>query len=157
MINYTKGDATAPIGDGIKIIVHVCNNIGAWGAGFVLALSRKWDGPEDQYRRIPAKKRKLGYVQYVPVGDNMYVANMIGQENIGPNEFGVPPVRYGAIGTCLKKTAEFARTLDSGNGPASIHMPRIGCGLAGGSWDVMEKIIEEAVGDDISVTVYDFE
>ena len=33
-INYLKGDATVPLGDGPKIIVHVCNDIGEWGKGF---------------------------------------------------------------------------------------------------------------------------
>lgn len=28
-INYIKRDATAPIGKGLKVIVHVCNDIGA--------------------------------------------------------------------------------------------------------------------------------
>ena len=41
-INYVIGDATQPIGDGAKIIVHVCNDIGGWGRGFVLALTKKW-------------------------------------------------------------------------------------------------------------------
>jgi hypothetical protein len=40
-IQYIAGDATAPIGDGNKIIAHVCNDIGAWGAGFVLAISKR--------------------------------------------------------------------------------------------------------------------
>ena len=25
-INYIQGDATNPVGDGIKIIAHICNN-----------------------------------------------------------------------------------------------------------------------------------
>ena len=148
------GDATTPIGDGIKLIVHVCNDIGAWGAGFVMALSAKWASPEDEFRRIPAKKRKLGYVQYIPVGEDKFVVNMIAQHNIRPNEFGVPPVRYEAVGTCLKKAADFAKSLDDGNRKVSIHMPRIGCGLAGGEWSIMEKVIEDAVGD-TEVVVYD--
>lgn len=154
MINYTLGDATKPVGDGIKLIVHVCNDIGAWGAGFVIALSKKWETPESEFRRIPAKKRKLGYVQYIPVGENTFVVNMIAQHNIGPNEFGVPPVRYEAVGTCLKKVVDFAKSLDNGENKVSIHMPRIGCGLAGGQWSIMEKVIEDAVGD-TEVTVYD--
>ena len=157
MIKYINGDATKPIGDGIKIIAHVCNDIGAWGAGFVLAISAKWNTPEDSYRRIPAKKRKLGYVQHVPVGDGIYVANMIAQNNIRPNEFGVPPVRYEAIEVCLKKVVQFARTLDNGETKASIHIPLIGCGLAGGKWSIMEKVIEEAIPEDITLVVYDFD
>jgi O-acetyl-ADP-ribose deacetylase (regulator of RNase III) len=156
MIKYTKGDATAPIGDGIKLIVHVCNDIGGWGAGFVMALSNKWKQPESEYRGIPVKYLKLGFVQYASVEKDIIVANMIGQHTCASNENGVPPIRYGAVGTCLKEVTNFAKTLDNGNGPASIHMPRIGCGLAGGSWNIMEQVIKEAVCD-IEVTVYDFD
>jgi len=156
MITYRKGDATDPIGSGIKLIVHVCNNIGAWGAGFVLAVSKKWHTPEQEYRRMPAKKRKLGAVQYIPVGNDKYVVNMVGQHDVRSNEFGVPPVRYAAISTCLKKTAEFAKSLEDGSREVSIHMPRIGCGLAGGDWKIMEKVIEESVGD-VAVVVYDYD
>jgi hypothetical protein len=29
-----------------KLICHICNDLGGWGKGFVLALSRRWEGPE---------------------------------------------------------------------------------------------------------------
>lgn len=45
-IKYLKGDATQPLVSGNKIIVHVCNDIGAWGKGFVLAISKRWAQPE---------------------------------------------------------------------------------------------------------------
>ena len=45
-ILYIKGDATAPIGSGVKVITHICNDIGGWGKGFVLALSKKWKMPK---------------------------------------------------------------------------------------------------------------
>ena len=32
-ILYIKGDATAPIGSGVKVITHICNDIGGWGKG----------------------------------------------------------------------------------------------------------------------------
>ena len=51
LINYIRGDATQPAGDGNKIIVHVCNDIGAWGKGFVVALSRQWPQPEKDYKQ----------------------------------------------------------------------------------------------------------
>lgn len=40
-IQYKKGDATNPIDNGNKVIVHICNDIGAWGKGFVMAISKK--------------------------------------------------------------------------------------------------------------------
>ncbi len=155
MIKYIVADATQPVGDGIKLILHICNDIGAWGAGFVMALSRKWEQPEAEYRRIPAKKRKLGYVQFVPVGDNTYVVNMIAQHNIRPNEFGVPMVRYGALETCLNKVVDFARSMDNGKDSVTLHMPPVGCGLGGGKWGIVKSVLAEAIPEDIVLTVYD--
>ncbi len=70
-IVYTTGDATAPKGDGPKIIPHVCNDIGGWGSGFVLALSARWAAPEAAYRALgPAPVDALvAYCQWSPSGN----------------------------------------------------------------------------------------
>lgn len=154
-INYLVGDATTPqVGIQDKtIIAHVCNDVGAWGAGFVKALSAKWSTPEDQYKRLGKKNRQLGSTQLVVVGNNKYVANIIGQRDIKPNAVGLSPVRYGAIEQGLREVFKFAATID-----ATVHMPRIGCGLAGGKWSIMEAVIKSAaeVYPDVKVYVYDF-
>ena len=152
MINYLKGNALEPNVDGKKIIVHCCNDVGGWGAGFVVAISKKWKQPEREYRAMSPSERRLGNVQLVVVEDNVTVANLIGQRDIKSNSYNVPPVRYGAIEQGLKKIAEWAESTN-----ASIHMPRIGCGLSGGKWSIMEKVIESAIGDNVPVYVYDFE
>lgn len=152
-IQYVIGDATAPSGEGPKIIAHICNDVGGWGAGFVVAISKRWPAPEAAYRKWHADETppfELGQVQLVPVDDGLWVANMIGQHGlrIGPDG---PPIRYSAVRACLAKVAEEAKKLG-----ASVHMPRIGCGLAGGKWDEIEPLIEETLlTDDIAVTVYD--
>ena len=83
-ILYIKGDATAPIGSGVKVITHICNDIGGWGKGFVLALSKKWKMPEEAYRQWYKSQEEftLGAVQFVNVENELYVANMIGQHGI---------------------------------------------------------------------------
>ena len=48
-ITYQIGDATRPIGDGPKIIAHVCNDAGGWGKGFVVAVSRRWPQSGQRY------------------------------------------------------------------------------------------------------------
>jgi len=156
MIKYVIGDATSPQGEGNRMIVHVCNDKGAWGAGFVLALSKKWKNPESSYRAIRPADRILGTVQIVLVEPSIYVVNMIAQHDIKatfvPFRKGVtpvPPIRYDALLECLKKVAVHAKTLN-----ASVHMPRIGCGLAGGNWYTVERIINEALPD-VDVIVYD--
>lgn len=158
-IKYVQGDATAPIGTGKKVIIHVCNNLGGWGAGFVLALSKRWKQPEAAYRAI--KKYVLGDYDLVKVEDDIAVCNLIGQEGtisrLHPTKQNLPPIRYVAIETALKNLAEVLSVADKDK-PVSVHMPKIGSGLAGGNWDIIERIIEVTLCDaGIPVTVYEFE
>lgn len=154
-IRYVRGDATTPPGEGPTIIAHVCNDIGAWGKGFVLAVSRRWAEPEAAYRAWhsagTAAEFGLGAVQFVPVGPTTWVANMVGQHGIRATKAG-PPIRYTAIAECLCRLADKAIKMG-----ASVHMPRIGCGLAGGEWAQVEPLIQENLSDrGVTVTVYDF-
>src|SRR5664280_1119595 len=151
---YVVGDATQPQGSGTKIIVHICNDVGGWGAGFVLALSKRWREPEAEYRRWHRDNSSgdfsLGSVQLVQVQPDIFVANLIGQRDVRARA-GQPPIRYEAVRTGLARLREQALPLR-----ASIHMPRIGCGLAGGRWDEIEPlVIEELLRYGIDVTVYD--
>lgn len=153
-INYIQGDATNPNGIGNKIIVHVCNDTGGWGRGFVLALSNKWKKPEEDYRAWFKSRENfgLGLVQFVQVEQDIWVANLIGQHKTMNSSEGLPPIRYEAILTGLQTVGDFAAKTQ-----ATIHMPRIGCGLAGGTWDKVEPLIIKAlIEKNIAVTVYDF-
>jgi O-acetyl-ADP-ribose deacetylase (regulator of RNase III) len=152
-ITYLTGDATAPQGPGPKLIAHCCNNRGAWGAGFVLALSKRWQQPELQYRELAMQMDgmiPLGHVQFVAVEQGVYVANLIGQDGI--HAIGnVPPIRYSALAQGFLSIADFALSIS-----ASVHMPRIGCGLAGGKWEIVESLIIDAIsGRGVPVFVYD--
>lgn len=153
-IIYTVGDATKPEGAGKKIIAHVCNDIGAWGRGFVLALSKLSPAPEraykEWYRGRERERFALGAVQFVPVSPDVSVANMIGQHSIRALR-GVPPIRYDAVEAALKIVGEKAQTEN-----ATVHLPRIGCGLAGGEWSEIEPHIERQIcALNVRVFVYD--
>jgi len=153
-IRYVTGDATAPVGDDPKVIVHVCNDLGKWGKGFVLAVSRRWKDPERVYKVAfsAAPTPVLGDVQFVAVTEALTVANLIGQHGVATRTTKTPPVRYEAIRDGLEKIAAHARAR-----AASVHMPRIGCGLAGGEWSRIEPLIEETLlASDVDVTVYDW-
>ena len=159
MIEYVKGDAVHPQGDGNKIVTHICNDIGAWGRGFVLSVSQTHPQAEKHYRNwyqlnpgfdeIPFK---LGQVQFVQTKSDIVIANMIGQTGIFAKG-GTPPIRYEALRECLKTVA-----IEAKKAHASVHMPRIGCGLAGGTWAEVEAVIQQTlVSAGVPVTVYDFE
>lgn len=146
MFTYLKGSAVYPDhyqpGYEVQvqnIIVHGCNNVGTWGAGFVLELSKRSRTPERAYKhwhetyRIP--KLALGDVQvveFVPEA-NLLVCNMITQ-TLQP---GIRNVRYSAIHLGFVNLRQMFPS-------AVLHMPRIGCGLGGGEWDTVEKFIREA-------------
>lgn len=157
MVAYVKGDATKPAGDGPKIIAHICNDEGAWGAGFVLAVDKLSPRPKafykDEYEFYTNNGftfMPLGMIDVVPVGRNTYVCNMVAQHRTIRNVD--KPICYKSLEACLTKLAGYA-VAES----ATVHMPRIGCGLAGGDWSVVESIINRTLTlRDVDVTVYDF-
>lgn len=154
-IHYLQGDATLPRGAGHKVIAHVCNDVGAWGKGFFGDVSRRWSGPETSYRAWHLGSRtndfRLGAIQLVQVGSFTHVANMVAQRDIRPSADG-PPIRYDALHLCLGKLAFLARDLG-----ASIHMPRIATGVAGGRWEGVEPLIAQTlVAAGLDVYVYDY-
>jgi O-acetyl-ADP-ribose deacetylase (regulator of RNase III) len=60
-------------------------------------------------------------------------------------------VRYEAIRAGLALVRDHALRLG-----ATVHMPRIGCGLAGGRWEMIEPLVaEELERHGVEVTVYD--
>ncbi|MGW4208358.1 macro domain-containing protein [Lentzea sp. NPDC004789] len=155
-LRVIKGDATSLQAKGPKIIAHVCNDLGGWGKGFVLALSKRWPEPERAYREWHRGRAGndfgLGATQLVQVKPDIWVANMVGQRGTRTGSNG-PPVRYEAIERCLVALAGHAKRLG-----ASVHMPRIGCGLAGGRWERVEPIIAETLlKQDVDTVVYDFD
>lgn len=146
MIKYVIGDATKPQDNGKpRIIAHVTNNKGGWGAGFVVAISRKWEKPENEYRKYG---QTLGDVQIVSVDKDLYVANMCAQDGFVSMDRPVA-LSYTYLVLCLLELRVQARAT-----AATIHMPRIGAGLGGGSWPVIEQIINECIPD-VNVTIYD--
>ncbi|MBV1850769.1 macro domain-containing protein [Catellatospora sp. NEAU-YM18] len=153
-LSIIKGDATSPQAKGPKVVAHVCNDSGGWGKGFVLAVSRRWPEPERDFRawhrQRAANDFGLGAVRLVQVAPELWVANMVGQRGTRTGSNG-PPIRYEAVERCLTTLAEHAVRLG-----ASVHLPRIGCGLAGGKWPRIEPIIVRTLcARGVATTVYD--
>ena len=165
-LKYVIGDATHPVSDtDARLIIHCCNSVGAWGRGFVLALSKRDKLPEMSFRAW-AKKELIDVAPYV-LGNiqicsycsssekNLFVANMVGQKGITTVD-GVPPIRYDAVDSCLSKVREWIKMLEAEGKTISVHAPRFGSALAGGDWRLIEKlIIDNLCNYDIDVTIYD--
>jgi len=150
-ILHKTGDVLAVKNDSVlKVIPHVCNNVGAWGEGFVTAISKRWSLPEKAFKNTDPV---MGNVTYILVEPNIYVINMIAQNGL-ISRWNKQPLNYEVLRTCLIEVNKFLVKY-----PVSeIHMPKIGCGLAGGSWDKVSEIITEVFKDtNVTVFVYTLE
>ena len=152
-ITYLKGDATQPRGGGLKLVAHIANDRGlTWGAGFGLAVRRKWPAVQEDFRAwalAQHRQFKLGAVHISTVSDDIRVCHMVAQHGYGPSP--KPRIRYGALRTCLASLADEARLAG-----ATVHMPRIGTGEAHGAWWLIGEMVDEALCQrGVPVTVYD--
>jgi len=140
------------------VIVHSVNCIGGVG-GLAGAIARKW--PKNASEYIAHIKRQklpimlLGSVFEVNVAHNVVVANLFGQNNIGTKE---RQTEYSALITGFK---DIAKTYFRGNDIKTVHFSgigledvsnelndiyipyKIGCGLGGADWNIVEEIIHK--------------
>lgn len=152
-IRYVHGDVMEPRGHGAKIICQMVNDRAVrWGGGVARRFARRYPEAEDAFAAEmtshPARER-LGRVILVRLNEEVHLASIVAQEGFGPSLF--PRVRYQALRTGLAQVAARASA-----DRASVHMPRIGTGAAGGEWSVVEELVEtEFVRRGLPVTVYD--
>lgn len=151
-IEFLLGDVLTPRGQGRKVITHVVSDATPnWGGrGVALAIKKKWPASQEAFKQwFSQSRRRLGEVHFCAVEHELEIATMICQHGYGPSD--VPRIRYAALEVALGAVAVRARA-----NRASIHMPRVGCGQAGGSWMLVEELVNSAlVGANLSVTVYD--
>ena len=153
-ITYLNGDALDPLTAGPAIIAHVVNDATAnWGGrGFAQAVRERMPIVQDEFRqwvRLHKTLFRLGESRSCRVSPGLWVFSMICQEGYGPSV--TTRLRYGPLQACLIRLAEFALANE-----ATVHMPRIGAGLAGGSWPIIEELIgQEVCSRGVSVTVYE--
>lgn len=85
----------------------------------------------------------LGEFNEVNVDSDRVVLNCFTQLNYGYD--GNKYVNYDAIYDCFQAISGFY---------SEVAIPRIGCGLAGGNWDIVKRIINDATGDKCKVYAY---
>lgn len=146
MIQYRKGNL---LDVQTGIIAHGCNCQGVMGSGVALAVRNKYPVAYDKYRyecmglTDDARSALLGRYNIVPVAPGLWVANMFTQDIYGGD--GQKYVSYDAIDACFASINTRGHTLN---------IPKIGAGLGGGDWNVIESIINHRV-DNQSVIVWE--
>jgi len=124
-------------------ILHGCNCFCTMGAGIAKYLSMKY--PQVLAADLKTKKgdaSKLGTFTTAVISPKLHILNCYTQYHYGFKKGGKPPVDYDAIRQCLQKVANDYNLLN-----IQFRSPKIGCGLAGGNWDIVMPMFEEALGN----------
>lgn len=152
-IHLLHGDVLEPRNGGMKIICQLVNDKAVkWGGGVARKIAKRFPDAQEafteQVMKIPQRDR-LGRAIFSKASGDVTIASLIGQEGFGPSLF--PRIRYAALQTCLEQVADHAASIG-----ASIHMPKIGTGSAGGDWSTIEEMLDDVmVRAGLFVTVYD--
>jgi O-acetyl-ADP-ribose deacetylase (regulator of RNase III) len=152
-VRFVRGDASEPVGADMKLLLQLVNDqASVWGGGFAKQARKKWPKAQTQYRQWAFERGnlKLGNIHLAQVRDDLTLASLVCQHGFGESAKG-PRLRYASLSTALDRIAEIALEKN-----ASVHMPRIGTGAAGGSWNLIEGMIRENLTSrGVTVTVYD--
>jgi O-acetyl-ADP-ribose deacetylase (regulator of RNase III) len=144
MIHYKKGNVLEA---SEMIIAHGCNCSGGFGSGVAGQIAQKWPEVRAAYmNQHNSHGWELGFVQYVDVGSQI-IANCGTQLKYLPR--GICHADYPAIAKTMQQVKKYAVH----NG-FSIAIPKIGAGLAGGDWTIIEGILT-GIFDDYDITVYE--
>ncbi len=148
MITYRKGDLMQ-VKSGI--LAHGCNMHGVMGSGVAKLVKEMYPKAFERYRKDLTGGFPLGSVSVWSPQETgtveFLVASCLTQEDMGYD--GKRYVSYDAIDSCFN-----ILNIISIKAGLPIHIPRIGAGLGGGSWDVIAEIIRDRC-EEVSVTVWD--
>ena len=115
------------------VIGHQVNCKRVFGAGLAKQIRDRYPVVYGNYLRAPMK---LGECQLVNVYYGLFVANLFGQDTYGRTG---THTNYKALGESLNVMFKLARLKN-----LDCHLPyKLGCGLAGGDWSVVLRIINQ--------------
>jgi len=147
MIKYIDGDIIK-MSDNFEVIGHCSNCFCAMGSGIAPQIKHKFpEAYKVDCETISGDESKMGTITYTKNTKPTTIVNLYGQYGYGRKN-GQMDLDYDA----LRKALRMAKNKFTGK---SFGFPKLGSGLAGGSWDIIEQIIEEELkGEDVTVVNY---
>lgn len=145
-VKVNQGDLLSAIED---IVGHQVNCQGVMGSGVAKALRETYPSLYPSYKKYcegKSPEELLGNCQIVGTGSK-FVANIFGQLNYGRQK--IRYTDYDALKNGLFELKNAAKKQGY-----TIALPyNIGCGLANGDWNIVERMIQEVFAD-YEVTLY---
>lgn len=137
-----------------KYIAHGVNCQNKMGSGVAKVLFTKYPSVKEEYheyceymwnRREKRGKDLLGrYCTAPQYPIEKVIINAFTQNKFGYD--GEKYVDYEAIYKVFKSLSQ--------SKIKEVAIPKIGCGLAGGNWEIVSRLIDDATGNDLDVYVY---
>ena len=166
MVTFHNGNI---LNSGADIICHQVNCQGAMNSGVAKAIRQQWPKVYTEYKEkcdyeeatvndlygqyenpIDWSECLLGDIQVVLVEENKAVINMFAQQYYGYDQKRY--TSYDAFWYCLGRIKRVI------NPEKTIAFPaRIGCVRGGANWNVILTMIEEVLGADYNVEIWDFD
>jgi O-acetyl-ADP-ribose deacetylase (regulator of RNase III) len=117
-------------------LAHITNCFCTMGGGVAYQIAKNFPYAEksDKSTQVGDKK-KLGKIIIVS-GSPINIINCYAQYNFGTNK---RQLNYEALYRCLEEISDRVSV------NSSILIPQIGCGLAGGNWNIVKNMIEEVL------------
>jgi len=147
MIRYIDGDLVRDA-EQFEVIAHCANCFCTMGSGIAPQIKNKF--PEAYVVDCATGKgdiNKLGTISYTQ-NTTPIVVNLYGQYDYTGRRSGRMDLEYDALKSALIQMKEKFSGKRFG-------MPKIGAGLAGGDWNIIEKIIEEVfAGEYVTIVNY---
>ena len=143
MIKYTIGNVLHSDAD---VILHQVNCKGKMGAGLALQIKNKYPFVYKQYSFFCSQAEDssslLGQVLFIPINNRQCIANLFAQDGYASYGFTTHRMtEYSKLRMCLE-------TVNKKYKGRKVALPYLlGCGLAGGDWNIVEKIIKEELKD----------
>lgn len=160
MIEYRKGDV---LHSDMSIVIHQANCFHTFGSGIARQIREEfpWAYAAD-LTTVKGDKSKLGSFSYATLPEDQLVGNgpidiynLYGQYGYGGTHEN-NSTNYEALAKGFAAIAVDIKIQWGEDGGPEIGLPRIGCGLGGGEWEVVEALINEHLSD-FQVYVYDLE
>lgn len=163
-LKYIQGNILDSDAD---IICHQVNCMGVMNSGVAKAIRKKWPQVYNEYRNAARDlspeefcdenlswMHMHGHIQSIYLGEenghSKGVINMFAQRGYGYD--GARYTSYDAFWSCL---CEIKRYI---NPEKTIAFPaRIGCVRGGANWNVILTMIEEVLGMDYNIEIWDFD
>lgn len=150
MLYYYEGNL---ITSDCTVIMHQANCMSIMGGGIAKTIAEVYPKAKNVDKRFPYKpKERLGKFSYANIANKVIVVNLYGQYAIGKGL----QTEYDK----LEKSIEdfFAHAKEKEFDLSKVGVPyKMGCGLAGGNWEVVKEILErQSLKSGVDIHIYKY-